>query len=64
MDYILRVPPAVVVWHDSYAGSMFEVVDALHRWEGVELRRWREGQPNDASARFVRGQGRRGRQTR
>jgi carboxysome shell carbonic anhydrase len=24
-------------------------VDALHRWEGVELRRWREGQPNDAS---------------
>ena len=49
VDYILRVPPAVVVWHDSYAGSMFEVEDALHRWEGVELRRWREGQPNDAS---------------
>jgi carboxysome shell carbonic anhydrase len=49
VDYILRVPPAVVVWHDSYAGSMFEVEDALHRWEGVELRRWREGRPNDAS---------------
>src|SRR5206468_2603362 len=49
VDFILRVPPAVVVWHDSYAGSMFEVEDALHRWEGVELRRWREGRPNDAS---------------
>lgn len=49
VDYILRVPPAVVVWHDSYAGSMFDVEDALHRWEGVELRRWREGRPNDAS---------------
>ncbi|MFP5370766.1 MAG: hypothetical protein ACLGI3_08465, partial [Actinomycetes bacterium] len=49
VDFILRVPPAVVVWHDSYAGSMFDVEDALHRWEGVELRRWREGRPNDAS---------------
>lgn len=49
VDYILRVPPAVVVWHDSYAGAMFNVEDALHRWEGVELRRWREGWPNDAS---------------
>ena len=49
MDFILRVPPAVVVWHDSYAGAMFDVEDALHRWEAVELRRWREGWPNDAS---------------
>ena len=49
VDFILRVPPAVVVWHDSYAGSMFDVEDALHRWEAVELRRWREGRPNDAS---------------
>ncbi|MGH9181184.1 MAG: carboxysome shell carbonic anhydrase, partial [Acidimicrobiales bacterium] len=49
VDFILRVPPAVVVWHDSYAGAVFDVVDALHRWEGVELRRWREGRPNDAS---------------
>ena len=49
VDFILRVPPAVVVWHDSYAGAMFDVEDALHRWEGVELRRWREGWPNDAS---------------
>ena len=49
VDFILRVPPAVVVWHDSYAGAMFDVEDALHRWEAVELRRWREGWPNDAS---------------
>ena len=49
VDFILRVPPAVVVWHDSYAGTMFDVEDALHRWEAVELRRWREGWPNDAS---------------
>jgi carboxysome shell carbonic anhydrase len=49
VDFILRVPPAVVVWHDAYAGAMFDVEDALHRWESVELRRWREGHPNDAS---------------
>ncbi len=49
VDFILRVPPPVVVWRDSYAGAMFDVEDALHRWEAVELRRWREGWPNDAS---------------
>ena len=49
VDFILRVPPPVVVWHDAYAGAMFDVEDALHRWEAVELRRWREGWPNDAS---------------
>lgn len=49
VDYVLRVPPAVVVWHDAYAGAMFDVEDALHQWEAVELRRWREGWPNDAS---------------
>ena len=49
VDYILRVPPAVVVSHDSYAGSMFDVEAAVHQWETVELRRWREGRPNDAS---------------
>ncbi len=48
VDFILRVPPAVVVWRDSYAGAMFDVEDALHQWEAVELRRWREGWPNDA----------------
>ena len=48
VDFILRVPPAVVVWRDAYAGAMFDVEDALHRWESVELGRWREGRPNDA----------------
>ncbi|MEZ5094341.1 carboxysome shell carbonic anhydrase [Nocardioides sp.] len=50
VDYILRVPPAVVVSRDSYAGSMFDVEAAVHQWEAVELRRWREGVPNAASA--------------
>lgn len=49
VDFILRVPPPVVVWHDAYAGALFDVEDALHRWEAIELRRWREGWPNDAS---------------
>jgi len=49
VDFILRVPPAVVVWRGAYAGAMFDVEDSLHRWESVELRRWREGWPNDAS---------------
>ena len=49
VDFILRVPPAVVVWRDAFAGATFDVEDALHRWEAVELRRWREGWPNDAS---------------
>ncbi len=56
VDFILRVPPAVVVWHDAYAGTMFNVEEALHQWEAVELRRWREGWPNDAheSTRYLK----------
>jgi carboxysome shell carbonic anhydrase len=50
VDYILRVPPAVVVSRRSYAGAMFDVEEALRRWEAVELRRWREGRPNAADA--------------
>lgn len=49
VDFILRVPPAVVVWRDAYAGALFDVEQALHRWEAVELRRWREGEPNEAT---------------
>ncbi len=49
VDFILRVPSPVVLWHDAYAGAMFDVEDALHRWESLELRRWREGRPNDAA---------------
>jgi carboxysome shell carbonic anhydrase len=49
VDYILRVPPAVVVSREGYAGAMFDVEASLRRWEAVELRRFREGRPNAAS---------------
>jgi len=41
LDYILRVPPAIVTYRKSYAGAMFDVEDALRQWEEVELRRCR-----------------------
>lgn len=50
VDYILRVPPQVVTHRKSYAGSMFDVEQTLRHWEAVELRRWRDGQPNPADA--------------
>jgi carboxysome shell carbonic anhydrase len=51
VDYILRVPPAVVVSRTSHAGAMFDVEETVRRWEAVELRRWREGRPNPAAER-------------
>lgn len=56
MDYILRVPPAVVAFRKSYAGAMFDVEESLRHWEMVELRRFREARPNAASAptRFLK----------
>jgi carboxysome shell carbonic anhydrase len=39
VDYILRVPPALVVSRRSHAGAMFEIEDSLRQWEAVELRR-------------------------
>ena len=56
VDYILRVPPAVVVSRLSHAGAMFDVEDALRTWETVELRRYRESRPNPASepTRFLK----------
>ncbi len=50
VDYILRVPPAIVAHRRSHAGALFDVEAALQRWEGVELGRWREGRPNPADA--------------
>lgn len=50
VDYILRVPPAVVVARRSYAGALFDVDAALRQWETIELRRWREACPNAATA--------------
>ncbi len=56
IDYILRVPAAVVAYRRSYAGAMFDVEEALRHWEAVELRRWRDGVPNrpDAASRFLK----------
>jgi carboxysome shell carbonic anhydrase len=56
VDYILRVPPAVVAYRKSFAGAMFDVADSVRHWEEVELRRWREARPNaaDESTRFLK----------
>jgi carboxysome shell carbonic anhydrase len=50
VDYILRVPPAVVTARTPYAGALFDVEESLQHWERVELGRWREGRPNAAGA--------------
>ena len=50
VDYILRVPPAVVAYRQSFAGAMFDVAGSVRHWEEVELRRWREARPNPADA--------------
>jgi len=56
VDFILRVPPAVVAFRKSYAGSIFDVEESLRHWESVELRRFREARPNAASepTRFLK----------
>jgi carboxysome shell carbonic anhydrase len=50
VDYILRVPPAVVASRKSFAGAMFDVEESVRNWIAVELRRFREGVPNPADA--------------
>ncbi len=56
VDYILRIPPAVIAFRKSYAGAMFDVEESLRHWETVELRRFREGRPNaaDAPTRYLK----------
>jgi carboxysome shell carbonic anhydrase len=56
LDYILRIPPAVIAYRKSYAGAMFDVEESLRHWETVELRRCRAGTPNlpDAPTRFLK----------
>ncbi len=56
VDYILRVPPAVVAFRKSYAGALFDVEESLRHWETVELNRFREALPNapDAPTRFLK----------
>ncbi len=46
IDYILRIPPAVVAYRQSYAGAMFDVAESVRHWESVELSRFRAGMPN------------------
>ncbi|HUN90859.1 MAG TPA: carboxysome shell carbonic anhydrase [Burkholderiaceae bacterium] len=46
IDYVLRVPAAVVRSRRSSAGALFDVEEALRRWESVELERWRHARPN------------------
>ncbi len=46
IDYILRIPRAVVAYRQSYAGAMFPVADALVNWERTELARFSNGTPN------------------
>jgi carboxysome shell carbonic anhydrase len=48
VDYILRVPPAVVAHRKAYAGAMFDVEEGLRNWADIELRRHRECVPNAA----------------
>lgn len=49
VDYILRIPPAVVANRKSFAGAMFDVEEGMRNWEQIELRRYRESLPNAAS---------------
>lgn len=49
LDHILRIPPAVIAFRESYAGALFNITEALRNWEHVELARWRDGRPNAAS---------------
>lgn len=56
VDYILRVPPAVVAFRQSHAGALFPVEDSLRHWERIELQRWRESRPNasEAGTRYLK----------
>lgn len=49
LDHVLRVPPAIVTCRKSFAGAMFDVEEAIARFERIELGRWRDGVPNPAS---------------
>jgi len=55
ISYVLRLPMGTVQRRSS-AGALFDVEEALQRWEAVELRRFREGLPNlaDAPTRYLK----------
>jgi len=54
VDYILRVPPALVASRTPYAGAMFDVEEALRAWETAELRRREEGRSAVVPARYLK----------
>ena len=56
VDYILRVPPAVVAYRKSFAGSLFDVEESVRNWTEIELRRHREGVPiaADEATRYLK----------
>ena len=47
--YVLRLPQGMVR-RKSYAGALFDVENSLAKWVEVEMRRYREGEPNTADA--------------
>lgn len=49
VDYILRVPPTVVVSRTAAAGAMFDIEESVRSWTEVELKRHRESVPNAAA---------------
>lgn len=53
--YVLRLSPRAVR-RKSYAGATFDVDDSVQKWTEIELRRFREGQPNaaDAPTRYLK----------
>lgn len=48
VDYILRLPPAVVAHRKSFAGGLFDIEESMRNWVDTELHRHREGRPNPA----------------
>ncbi|MBV9655025.1 MAG: carboxysome shell carbonic anhydrase [Acetobacteraceae bacterium] len=56
IDNILRIPPTVVAYRQSYAGANFDVSDSVRHWESVELGRCRAAHPNpaDEPTRFMK----------
>jgi carboxysome shell carbonic anhydrase len=55
ISYVLRLPMGAVR-RTSYAGTLFDVEEAVDRWASVELSRFREGVPNlaDAATRYLK----------
>lgn len=55
ISYVLRLPYGAVR-RKSSAGAVFDVEEAIEKWESTELGRYREGKPNgsDAATRYLK----------